>query len=91
MRIPKRKGDDETRDASFSFGGTLFIHAARAAGARAGEGRRPGRERAFRSRGAHLDSWELGTRALDNGANCTLVVGGLGEGETRKEELRIDD
>jgi Zn-dependent M28 family amino/carboxypeptidase len=24
--------------------------------------------------GAHLDSWELGTGALDNGANCALVV-----------------
>src|SRR5439155_10826588 len=24
--------------------------------------------------GAHLDSWELGTGALDNGVNCALVV-----------------
>lgn len=24
--------------------------------------------------GAHLDSWELGTGALDNGANCALVI-----------------
>lgn len=24
--------------------------------------------------GAHLDSWDLGTGALDNGANCALVV-----------------
>jgi hypothetical protein len=24
--------------------------------------------------GAHLDSWEMGTGALDNGANCALVI-----------------
>jgi carboxypeptidase Q len=27
--------------------------------------------------GAHLDSWELGTGALDNGANCALVIDAL--------------
>jgi carboxypeptidase Q len=27
--------------------------------------------------GAHLDSWDLGTGALDNGANCALVIDAL--------------
>jgi hypothetical protein len=27
--------------------------------------------------GAHLDSWELGTGALDNGVNCALVIDAL--------------
>ncbi len=42
--------------------------------------------------GAHLDSWDLGTGALDNGVNCALVVDvarAIAEGPRPKRTIRF--